>query len=197
MLHCKSAPVLAIVLALTWGPAVVFSQTQPQQENGPEGEDRWGPLRLLEGDWEGAIDGKLGTGRALRRYEFIMEGQYLMSSHNSVRLPQGQSPEGDQHAELGVFSFDSERETLVLREFMGEGVVVRSPCTVEDATVVCISESVESGPGIRARLTLMIEDRYRFTEKYEIAWSKEHELEVYFNNQWTRAPSLHDWRQAR
>jgi hypothetical protein len=154
--------------------------------------DPWEVLRLLVGTWQGEIDGKLGTGKGVRRYELIMGDRYLLSRHVSVRLPQEKSPKGDQHEELGVFSFDRERKTLVYREFMQEGVVVRSPCEVEGTRVVCVSEAVESGPGIRARLTLEITDRYRFTEVYELGWPGK-ELELYFTNEWTRTPELPDW----
>ncbi len=50
---------------------------------------------------------------------------------------------------------------------------------------------MENGPGIRARLTLQITDRYRFVEVYEIAWPG-NELAVYFTNRWTRSPVLDD-----
>lgn len=146
-------------------------------------------MRLLVGSWEGAIDGKLGTGKALRRYEFIIGGKYLMIRHSSVRMPQEQSPRGDQHESMGMFSFDSERNTPVFRQFMIEDVVIRYTCDAMANKLVCTSEAVESGPGIRARLTLEIRDRYRFVEAYEIGWPGK-ELELYFTNTWTRTPSL-------
>jgi len=155
--------------------------------------DPWGPLKLLVGGWGGEIEGKLGQGRGVRRYEFGMGGHFLICRHNSVRLPQEESPKGDQHEELGVFSYDSERKTIVYREFMmNEGVMVRSPCQIDGMKVVCASEAVESGPGIRTRLTLEIIDRYHFSEVYELAWSPEKELELYFTNRWTRAPTLNE-----
>ena len=157
-----------------------------------ESADPWALLRLLEGSWTGTIDGKLGTGTGVRRYELILGGQYLMGRHESVRLPQEKSPEGDQHQELGIFSFDSERQKLVWREFMIEGVVSRYTCETEGMKVVCATEAVESGPGIRARMTLEITDRYRFTEIFEIAWPGR-ELEPYFLTQWTRSPRLDVW----
>lgn len=181
-----------LMLAL-WAPSAL-AQDAPEQEEARKTDDPWGPLRLLEGAWEGAIDGKLGTGKGVRRYEFIMDGKFLMSRHISVRLPQPASPEGDEHEELGVFSYDGERESVVLREFMGEGIVIRSPCTIDGPSVVCISEAIESGPGIRARLTLTISDRYHFSEKYEIAWSEGQELQHYFSNEWTRVPRPSDWQ---
>ncbi len=154
--------------------------------------DPWAPLRLLVGAWEGEIDGKLGKGKGVRRYEFVVGDRYLLCRHVSVRLPQEKSPEGDQHEELAVFSFDTERGKIVYREFMIEGVVIRSPCEIEGNRVVCVSEAVESGPGIRARLTLEIADRYRFTEIYELGFPGR-ELEHYFTNQWTRSPAPYAW----
>ena len=188
--------VLCCVLGLLTFATPWESTTWAQEVGNTTGEsqapDRWGPLTLLEGTWTGAIQGALGTGTGVRRYELLMDGQFLMSRHNSVRLPQEKSPEGDQHEEIGVFSYDSERELLVLREFMGEGVVIRSACTIEEMTVECASEAVESGPGIRARLTILIQDRYRFIERYEIAWHNQEKLQPYFTNQWTRVPDSVD-----
>jgi hypothetical protein len=157
-----------------------------------EAPDPWAALRMLDGVWEGAIDGKLGVGRGVRRYELMMADQYLVCRHRSVRLPQEKSPKGDQHDELLVFSYDGERETIVLREFMSEGVVVRSTCKTEGNRVMCSSEAVENGPGIRSRLTLEISDRYRFTEVYEIAWPGK-DFEHYFTIQWTRSPMPVSW----
>jgi hypothetical protein len=35
--------------------------------------DRWGPLRLLVGTWDGEIDGQLGRGKGVREYEFMLD----------------------------------------------------------------------------------------------------------------------------
>lgn len=153
-------------------------------------DDPWGPLRHLEGHWEGAIEGRLGTGKGLRSYEFVLGGQFLFYRHASVRLPQEKSPGGDHHRELAIFSYDRERKSIVLREFMIEGVVLRSPCEVTENRVVCVSEHVESGPGIRARLTLEFESPHAFTEVYELAFPKDETLKHYFTNRWTRVPVL-------
>lgn len=176
-----AAPAVAALIALS-------APLPAQQPAGPAAPaDPWGVLRQLVGSWEGEIDGKLGTGRGVRRYELIMGERYLLVRHRSLRLPQDKSPKGDQHEELDVFSYDRERKTIVYREFFSEGVVVRSPCQVEGSKVVCVSEAVENGTGIRARLTLEIADRYRFTETYELGFP-DREIEHYFTNRWTRSP---------
>jgi hypothetical protein len=178
---------LTIVLTGLAGPVLADPSEEP--EAATEEADPWELLRLLEGSWTGTIDGKLGTGTGVRQYDFVLGGRYLACRHESVRLPQEKSPKGDQHQELAIFSFDDERRKIVLREFMVEGVVSRYVCDTEDRQLVCVTEAVESGPGIRARLTLEVTDRYRFTEIYEIAWPGR-ELELYFTNRWTRSPKL-------
>lgn len=174
---------LAGIVFLTLEIGAAQTETEPQQ-------DPLALLRPLEGYWEGAIDGKLGTGVGVRTYELILEEQFLMWRHESVREPQEKSPKGDYHRELGVFSYDSERKKIVLREFFVEGVVTRSVCDTEDARLVCVAERVESGPGIRSRLTLRIHDPYSFDEIFELAFPGDEELEIYFTNRWTRRPLL-------
>lgn len=170
---------MAFVMALPCAGAA-------QQPN----DDPWGPLRYLTGDWEGAIDGRLGTGKGVREYELVLQGQFLFYRHASVRMPQEKSPEGDHHRELAIFSYDSERQTIVLREFMVEGVVPRSTCDVAEMRVVCTTEHVESGPGIRARLILDFDSPHAFTETYHLAFPDDDELLHYFTNRWTRLPVL-------
>lgn len=159
------------------------------QEQGASAQDPWAVLGQLEGHWQGAIDGLLGTGSGTREYELILEGNFLMYRHESVRLPQDKSPAGDYHRELGVFSFDNERENIVLRGFFVEGYVIRYACELAERRLVCQTEDVENGPGIRARLTLEIHSAFEFDEIYELAFPG-NDFAVYFTNRWTRIPAL-------
>lgn len=176
---------------LLGGTSQVLAQGDPGGEEHVAAPASWEPFRLLEGSWEAGIDGRLGQGVGRRRYEFIFDGLYLVSRHASVRLPQEKSPKGDYHRELAIYSFDRERGIIVLREFIVEGYVLRYTCQVEPKRFVCTTENVESGPGMRARLTVEIKDRYRFEEIFELA-SPGEELELYFTNRWTRIPDLSD-----
>lgn len=162
------------------------------QASSPASDDPFGPLRDLPGRWEGAIDGRLGTGKGLRVYEFINDGKFLLARHSSVRPAQEKSPEGDHHQELALFSHDTERGTIMLREFMSEGVIPLSACEVEERRVRCVAESVENGEGIRARLTLDFVGPHEFVETYELAFPGDPELLHYFTNRWTRVPSVDD-----
>ena len=169
-----------IALAVTL-PLAAQNPTAPDPE-------KWGPLRHLEGRWEGAIDGSLGTGVGLRHYEFFHEGQYLMRRHASVRMPQEKSPNGDHHREIGIYSYDSKRKTIVLREFMIEGVVARSTCEIDGMKVVCVSEHVESGEGITSRMVVEFKNPFEYTESYDLSFPDGEKVQ--FENRWTRLPSL-------
>jgi len=153
------------------------------------GGDRWGPLRLLVGTWDGAIEGRLGTGTGVREYEFILDESFLLFRQASVRMPQELSPAGDHHRELSIFSYDSDRDTIVLREFFVEGVVSRYACDIEGSKVTCVAEHIENGSGMQARLVLEIHDAYSFDEVFELAFAGD-DLSVYFTNRWTRRPVL-------
>jgi hypothetical protein len=118
--------VLVAILSLGW--LVMLSAVPSAQEAPPAPEDPWAPFRPLVGRWEGAIDGRLGTGTGVREYEFILDGNFLVSRHASVRLPQQKSPKSDHHRELSIFSLDQERGLIVLRSFMVEGFVNEYTC---------------------------------------------------------------------
>ena len=190
---------LSIGITLLVGAWALVSAERLRAQNAPAEQqqnaepDPWEPLRLLEGTWEAAIDGRLGKGVGLRRYEFIFDGLYLVSRHASVRPPQEKSPEGDHHRELGVYSYDRERGKIILREFFEEGYVLRSVCETEPMRFVCTGEEIESGPGMRSRLTIEIADSHRFDEIFELGWPGK-ELQVYFTNTWTRIPDLESFK---
>ena len=157
----------------------------------PTKEAYWRLLEDLVGRWEGGIDGRLGTGSGVREYKFVLEDNFLMWRHASVRQPQEKSPAGDYHREIGFFSFDPERSKLVARSFVVENFVNQYLCEVDERRVTCVMERSEGASGSEwdSRLTLVIHDAYRFEEVFELAPPGE-ELAVYFTNEWTRIPVL-------
>ena len=153
-------------------------------------DDPWESVRFLAGEWNGSIDGRLGRGTGKRHYEFVLGGRFLVMKHSSVRLPQEKSPDGDNHGEIGIFSIDGERNKLVFRSFNIEGFILQYVCNVETGRLVCVTEQIENGRGIRARLTVTQQSNHSFDEVFEIAWREGEDLSVYFTNKWTRAPHL-------
>lgn len=149
-------------------------------------EDPLAELQWLVGVWSGDIDGALGTGRGTRSYELAVQGKYLLSQHVSRRPPQEKSPGGDQHEEIGMFSYDRARGTIVYRQFVNEGFVVRYTCrSLEGGGFECEAEEVESGPSMQARWTVTRDSANVFTETFELA-APGKPLRPLFTNRWTR-----------
>jgi hypothetical protein len=171
-------------------PSVVHAAEQEAKVAVDE-DDRWATYRLLIGTWQGQLDDRLGQGTGQRNYEFIFDDQFLVGWHTSVRLPQELSPDGDFHRELSIYSFDVGRNTVVLRQFINEGFVLQFTCDGKPMQLVCVSENIENGPEMRARLTIDFENKYRFTEKFELAGPGE-DLRPLTAITFTRFPSLEE-----
>ncbi len=178
------------LLALVFALSLATEHTVTAQER-PVVTDQWETLKLLVGSWEGAIDGILGTGKGVRVYEFIIRDRYLSSKHSSVRLPQEKSPQGDNHEELGIFSYDATRAKFVYRQFVVEGFVNQYVCEMESeqSKFVCVTESVENGGGLRARWTVTIQNSFIFDEVFELA-EPGRDFEEFFRNRWERLPRI-------
>ena len=149
------------------------------------------PLQLLLGTWTGTIDGSLGQGVGVRTYETILDGQYIVMNHSSVRLPQSESPQGDRHREMAVFSFDRIREVIVYRAFVVEGVVTRYVCSLGTAAALdltCESERMENGPNVTARLHITAENTFVFEEEFTLEGMGPETIT--FRNRWVRDPVL-------
>ena len=172
--------------------AILFWSAVPLAGQGTDSRDNpLAALNFLVGTWEGQIDGSLGTGTGIREYEWILDDNFLMSTHASVRMPQPRSPGGDHHREVGIFSYDSERELIVYRQFVVEGFVNRYTCQPPDAGpgFTCVTEGVENGPGIRARWTMTPSDGFTLEEVFELG-EPDQEFGIRFTNRWIRRPTL-------
>lgn len=186
VLHTRTA-VVFIWLA-TAGSLAAFADEKKAQASADE-HGRWATYRWLVGAWEGQLDDRFGTGSGHRKYELIFDDQFLVGWHSSLRLPQESSPEGDFHRELSIYSFDADRNTIVLRQFLIEGFVLQFTCNSEPMRLVCVSENVENGAEMSARLTIEFENKFRFSEKFELAGPGE-DLQPFTAITFTRVPGL-------
>ena len=93
-------------------------------------------------------------------------------------LPQEGLPDGDVHEDWTVFSFDSARETWVLRQFNSEGYVntfVLDAASAPPERLVFVLEASENAPGAQATLTLTRTAPDAFEEVFEVklpAWEE-------------------------
>ncbi len=172
-----------IVLSACVVVATTLAHTQQ-----PAPDDPLEPLAYLVGEWRGEEDASFGKGTGVREYSFIMSGKYLLSQNVSTFEPQDKLPEGDRHEDWTIFSYDRDRETIVVRQFNSEGFVNRF---ILDASsegpnkMVFISEAAENAPGLRARLTYEKVSNDELHETFEIAMPGK-DFGILIRNRWTR-----------
>jgi hypothetical protein len=142
-------------------------------------------LAFLEGSWAGEIDGTIGSSPGQRQYRFIIGDRFLLMMHD--RDPQEPAPPGDAHEEWSIFSFDTEREVIVLREFVVEGFVNTYTCEIDagPTSLTCESEAAEGGSGLFLTLGYEFADLDHFTEVFEI-FGPDGSMQVRIEGQWVR-----------
>jgi hypothetical protein len=155
-------------------------------------DDRWDELQFFAGSWLGKETGASGVGEGDRQYGFIMDGKYLFAMNTSIFHPQEANPEGETHEDWSLFSRDTVRDAIILREFHSEGFVNQYVLDRDQSGVdkiVFVSESIENLPeGWRSRLTLTILGEHDFSEVFELA-APGREYEVLLRNNWRRVIS--------
>jgi hypothetical protein len=91
--------------------------------------------------------------------------------NQSTYKPQEKNPKGEVHEDVGMFSFDTARQRLVLRQFHTEGFVnqyVHDPA--QTGKLVFATEAIENIPaGWRARETYLARGADEFEEIFELA----------------------------
>ena len=97
---------------------MVLTDTSFSQSNNFERFD------FLIGRWEGTGSG-FGNEKSKIQSEFqlIMNGKYIKITNNAEFEPTESKPEGDNHIDWGIVSFDEKRNKVIFRQFNIEGYV--------------------------------------------------------------------------
>jgi hypothetical protein len=122
-------------------------------------------LDFLIGKWKGHGAGFGNTSVVEQEYELVLQEKFIRSmSHSVAHDDEGQLVE--VHDDWGMFSFDSDREAIVLREFYSEGYVniyVMREGDDPGNSFVFTSERTEGAGGLQAqlRLNLLSNDEFQ------------------------------------
>jgi hypothetical protein len=137
----------------------------------PEADDPWGPLRVLIGNWKGEGTGLGGDATVEHSYGFILQDRFLHTKTRSVGEARPDGTAGELHEDWGIFSYDSDRNGIVLRQFLTEGFVntyaLGEP--VAEGALVFTTESTESAGGTQARLTFEVLNENEYRQILELA----------------------------
>jgi hypothetical protein len=185
----SAAALVLVILAACELASLTVSTALPQEVNSKQisATDRAKPdhfalLRAFEGRWRGESNGQPGKSTVERNYEFVLRAKYLNVRNLSVYLPQEKNRKGEKHEDWGMFSYDTTRKKLVLRQFHVEGFVnqyVLDRVSADSKELVFVSEAIENVPaGYRARETYRFTDSDSFEETFELAMPDK-DFEVY------------------
>ncbi len=150
--------------------------------------DALAPVAPLVGRWSGTTEGQPGKGTVEREYERILGARFIQARNRSTYPPQEKNPKGEVHEDLGIFSFDSARKRIVLRQFHIEGFINQYVLEPDSppGRLVLTSEAIENIPaGWRARETLVFSGPDQVEEIFELAEPGK-DFEVYSRNRLTR-----------
>ena len=162
----RPAALVAVALCVLPGVSLAAGQ-QPSGANAP-----LAALDPLIGQWRGTSEGRPGDGTVEREYARILNSRFVHAKNRSIYPPQERNPKGEEHEDLGIFSFDRSRKRIVFRQFHVEGFVnqyVQEPPSA-DGTLVFVTESIENIPaGWRARETYRFIGPDEFEEVFELS----------------------------
>lgn len=178
------AMVILVALGATLSPVLVSATRQASAS-----ADALASLAPLVGRWTGTIEGQPGNGTVEREYERILNSRFIEVRNRSTYPPQEKNKKGETHEDVGLFSFDSGRKRIVLRQFHTEGFVnqyVLDPASAP-GKLVLVTEAIENIPaGWRARETYILTSADQFEEIFELAPPGK-EFEPYSRSRLTRA----------
>ena len=111
------------VLGIVITQASAQSTNSAVTTNAAAKPDLWKPMRVFIGTWTGDAKGESGEGKSEREYKFVLNNRFFQVSNRTTYSPQAKNPNGEQHEDLGLFSYDRSTKKFVLRQFHTEGFV--------------------------------------------------------------------------
>lgn len=157
------------LLAAGAAGAVALAQQPPAAATA----DVWAPFRVFVGTWKGSGQGSPGAGTGQQTWAFILRGTFLQVRNITTVAPSDKNPKGEVHEDMGVFSYDKNRQKFILRQFHVEGFVtqyVLAALPAEGQPFVFVTESIENIPaGFKARITYRFADRDSFEQTFDLA----------------------------
>ncbi len=157
--------------------SILIGMTLPQTS---AKADPLAAVRFFAGRWQGTGVGEPGKSSVKRECQFVLGGKFLQVRNVSQWAATEKTPKGEIHEDLGYFSYDAARKTVVYRQFHIEGFVNQYAMQPgkDPTTLVFVSEAIENiAPGWRARETYHIFGNDEFEEVFELAApGKEFEL---------------------
>lgn len=136
-------------------------------------ENPFKKFEFLIGSWQGVEAGVAGDGIGFRTYKYTLNNQYILSDNISTFPVTEKKPRGEVHRDFGIFSFNSNTQEIILREFHIEGfanIHVLDSLQSTNNKFVFITREIENNPGNWiARIIIEKISETEFMEYFDIA----------------------------
>ena len=147
-------------------------------------------FEFLLGRWSGTGSGfgnqqsKIESG-----FSLVMDGKYIQVKNHSVFEPTESKPQGEEHTDMGFFSYDKARDRIVYRQFNSEGYVnqyLLNDSLSSDSSLVFETEIIENFiPGGKARWTIIKTGEKEIETIFDVSFPGK-EFACFGRNQLTR-----------
>jgi hypothetical protein len=135
--------------------------------------DRWSPVRVFEGKWEGSITGKPGKQFSSREYQFVLHDTFLSQRDHSVYEAKSPDAAPKVRDDFGYFSYDTFLKKIVWRQFHSEGFVNEyslDSVGADGKSLEFVTVRIENlAPGWRARKSYHVLSSDEIEETFSLA----------------------------
>ena len=138
-------------------------------------QDKWERFNVLIGKWEGGGEG-FGNNKSTTETEFnfILGKRYIKVENMSTFEPTEKNKEGEIHKDVGLISYDKNRDKYVFRQFHTEGFVnqyVLVDSLSDKKTFVFHSEAIENFvEGGKAKYTIKVMGKGKLEAIFELSF---------------------------
>jgi hypothetical protein len=150
--------------------------------------DNLAAISWLAGDWAGIGEGQPGVSASTRHSVRVQNRNFIMVQGRSVYPKQERNNSGEVHSAIDLWSYDRQRNLLVMRQFDSLGFVstyVQDRVASTDGRLVLVSEHLENVPvGWKARYTYTYRAPNEYRELFELDAGKG--LELYVSGKFLR-----------
>lgn len=150
-------------------------------------QNKFAKFDFLIGNWQGVEKGVSGDGIGYRTYNYELGENYIIEKNQSTFPKTDKKPKGEVHKDIGIFSYNSNKNELIYRSFNIENftnIFVLNESESTDAKFVFITREIENNPGNwKAKVIIEKISNTEFKEFFDIAMDGEN-FQPFLQNHW-------------
>lgn len=150
-------------------------------------QNKFDQFDFLIGNWQGVETGVSGDGIGFRAYTYELGKNYIMERNQSTFPKSDKKPKGEVHRDIGIFSYNANKEEIVYRSFNIENftnIFVLNDSLSTETKFIFITREIENNPGNwKARVVIEKISDTEFKEFFNIAMDGE-TFNPFLQNHW-------------